>query len=101
MPTAAKLAAMAAPVPPLEPPGLRSSAYGLRVWPNSEPPDGGAYFAESNFFEAGWQEAYWGVNYARLRETKRKYDPDGLLFVHHGVGSEEWSRDGFTRTAGR
>ena len=37
IPTAAKFAAMAAPVPPLEPPGLRSSAYGLRVWPNSEP----------------------------------------------------------------
>jgi len=29
--------------------------------------------------------------------VKRKYDPDGLFFVHHGVGSEEWSADGFTR----
>src|SRR5262249_34487888 len=37
IPTAAKLAAMAAPVPPLEPPGFRSSAYGLRVAPNSDP----------------------------------------------------------------
>jgi hypothetical protein len=27
----------------------------------------------------------------------RQYDPDGLLFVHHGVGSEEWSGDGFVR----
>ena len=25
-----------------------------------------------------------------------KYDPDGLFFVHHGVGSERWSADGFT-----
>jgi len=24
-------------------------------------------------------------------------DPDGLFFVHHGVGSEDWSADGFTR----
>jgi hypothetical protein len=32
-----------------------------------------------------------------LREVKRTYDPDGLFFVHHGVGSEEWSADGFTR----
>jgi len=29
--------------------------------------------------------------------VKKKYDPDGLFFVHNGVGSEEWSRDGFTR----
>src|SRR3546814_3389652 len=33
MPTAARLAAIALPVPALEPQGLRSSAYGLRVWP--------------------------------------------------------------------
>ena len=33
MPTAAKLAAMAAPVPELEPQGLRSSAYGFAHWP--------------------------------------------------------------------
>ena len=24
-------------------------------------------------------------------------DPDGLFFVHHGVGSEGWTADGFTR----
>jgi hypothetical protein len=29
--------------------------------------------------------------------VKGKYDPDGLFFVHHGVGSEDWSADGFTR----
>ena len=33
IPAAAKLAAMAAPVPELEPEGLRSSAYGLRTCP--------------------------------------------------------------------
>src|SRR5712675_346386 len=37
MPTAAKFAAIAAAVPPLEPPGLRFKAYGLRVAPNNEP----------------------------------------------------------------
>jgi hypothetical protein len=51
----------------------------------------------SNYFNASWQKEYWGTNYSRLRAIKRKYDPDGLFFVHHGVGSEEWSGDGFTR----
>ncbi len=32
MPAVAKLAPMAAPVPPLEPPGTRIKSYGLRVW---------------------------------------------------------------------
>jgi FAD/FMN-containing dehydrogenase len=56
----------------------------------------GAYVSESNYFEKGWQQAYWGSNYARLAEVKRKYDPDGLFFVHNGVGSEQWSADGFS-----
>ena len=36
IPAAAKLAATAAPVPPLEPPGLRDVSYGFRVCPPSE-----------------------------------------------------------------
>lgn len=60
-------------------------------------PEPGAYVSESNYFEADWRNAFWGANYARLRAVKDKYDPDGLFFVHHGVGSEDWSADGFTR----
>jgi FAD/FMN-containing dehydrogenase len=62
-------------------------------------PDPGSYVSESNFFNASWQRAFWGGNYPKLRTVKAKYDPDGLFFVHHGVGSEEWSSDGFTRLA--
>jgi FAD/FMN-containing dehydrogenase len=57
----------------------------------------GAYVSESNYFEKGWQQSYWGSNYPRLAEIKRKYDPDGLFVVHNGVGSEQWSADGFTK----
>jgi len=64
-------------------------------------PDAGSYVSESNYFNASWQRAYWGTNYAKLRAIKAKYDPDGLFFVHHGVGSEDWSPDGFTRLANR
>jgi FAD/FMN-containing dehydrogenase len=60
-------------------------------------PDPGSYVSESNYFEKRWQNSYWGSNYPRLAEIKRKYDPDGLFFVHNGVGSEQWSADGFTK----
>jgi FAD binding domain/Berberine and berberine like len=60
-------------------------------------PNGGSYVSESNFFEKDWQHSYWGGNYARLASVKKKYDPAGLFFVHNGVGSEEWSADGFTK----
>ena len=60
-------------------------------------PDPGAYVSESNYFEKGWQQAYWGSNHPRLAKLKGKFDPDGLFFVHNGVGSEQWSTDGFTK----
>jgi FAD/FMN-containing dehydrogenase len=60
-------------------------------------PNAGSYVSESNFFNASWQKSYWGTNYSKLRAIKKKYDPQGLFFVHHGVGSEDWSADGFTR----
>jgi FAD/FMN-containing dehydrogenase len=62
-------------------------------------PEPGSYVAESNYFEPDWQRSFWGANYERLLAVKTKYDPDGLFFVHHGVGSERWSADGFTRIA--
>jgi FAD/FMN-containing dehydrogenase len=60
-------------------------------------PDGGSYVSESDFFDSRWQRSYWGANYSKLAGIKKKYDPDGLFIVHHGVGSEQWSADGFTR----
>jgi FAD/FMN-containing dehydrogenase len=57
----------------------------------------GSYVSESDFFERSWQQSFWGSNYPRLAAVKRKYDPGGLFFVHQGVGSEQWSADGFTR----
>ncbi|MFL9910220.1 BBE domain-containing protein [Paraburkholderia sp. RL17-337-BIB-A] len=57
----------------------------------------GTYLSGCNFFEGDWQQANWGSIYARVAAAKRKYDPDGLCFVHRGVNSAMWSTDGFTR----
>jgi FAD/FMN-containing dehydrogenase len=67
----------------------------LRVAPHP-----GAYVSESDFFERDWQQSFWGPNYPQLLAIKDKYDPDGLFFVHHGVGSERWSDDDFLRLRG-
>ena len=61
-------------------------------------PNGGSYVSESDYFNRNWRQAFWGSNYPRLARTKRKYDPNGLFIVHHGVGSEDWSADGFSRS---
>jgi FAD/FMN-containing dehydrogenase len=60
-------------------------------------PGAGSYVAESDYFNGDWQSAHWGPNYPRLLAVKKKYDPSRLFFVHHGVGSEGWSADDFTK----
>jgi FAD/FMN-containing dehydrogenase len=60
-------------------------------------PTTGSYLNESDYFDDNWRQSYWGKNYNRLAAVKKQYDPEGLFFVHHGVGSEFWSKDGFER----
>jgi FAD/FMN-containing dehydrogenase len=60
-------------------------------------PNAGSYVSESNYFNSGWQRAFFGSHYPRLQAAKKKYDADGLFFVHHGVGSEDWDAEGFNR----
>ncbi len=60
-------------------------------------PAAGSYLSECDYFLADWREATWGKHHARLERIKRRYDPDGLFMVHHGIGGERWSGDGFTR----
>ena len=53
--------------------------------------------SECDFALPDWRQACWGAHWARLDRVKQAYDPDGLFFVHHGIGSERWSADGFDR----
>ena len=56
-----------------------------------------SYVSESDYFEADWKRAFWGENFPRLARIKQRYDPEGLFFAHHMVGSDRWSADGFER----
>jgi FAD/FMN-containing dehydrogenase len=51
-------------------------------------PEPASYVNETDYFEDDWQRSFWGANYGRLLEIKRKYDPGNIFRVHHGVGSE-------------
>lgn len=57
-------------------------------------PSAGAYANEADYFQQNWQQAFWGDNYAKLYGIKQKYDPDGVFYCHHCVGSEKWDEKG-------
>lgn len=57
-------------------------------------PHAGAYVNEADYFQKNWQQAFWGDHYAKLVAIKNKYDPDGVFYCHHCVGSERWNDNG-------
>ncbi|KAF1993794.1 FAD/FMN-containing isoamyl alcohol oxidase-like protein MreA [Amniculicola lignicola CBS 123094] len=58
------------------------------VAPESE--NGGAYLNEANVMEPNWQQSFYGNQYPRLLELKKKWDPKGLFYATTAVGSEDW-----------
>ncbi len=60
-------------------------------------PNAGTYVNETNYFQKNWQNDFWGSHYARLLKKKQKYDPNGLFYCHHCVGSEYWDNSGMCR----
>lgn len=57
-------------------------------------PDSGAYVNEVDPTILDWQQALYGANYARLMEVKAKWDPSGVFWCKHCVGSELWDAVG-------
>ncbi|KMQ42996.1 CO dehydrogenase flavoprotein-like, FAD-binding, subdomain 2 [Trichophyton rubrum] len=43
--------------------------------------------------EKDFQQIYWGPNYGRLSDIKKKWDSDDLFFSKLGVGSERWDSE--------
>jgi hypothetical protein len=61
-------------------------------------PNSGTYVNEADYFQSDWQQVFWGANYARLFAIKQQYDPQGLFYCHHCVGSELWNNSGMCKT---
>lgn len=53
-------------------------------------PDTGAYVNEADANEPNFQETFWGENYARLKEIKRRIDPGDVFWCSPCVGNEGW-----------
>ncbi|KAJ6497792.1 hypothetical protein C8R45DRAFT_984262 [Mycena sanguinolenta] len=48
----------------------------------------GAYLNEADRNDPDWPHSFWGDNYERLLEMKRKFDPSGVFECPRCVGSE-------------
>jgi FAD/FMN-containing dehydrogenase len=57
-------------------------------------PGAGAYMNEADFQQRDWEETFYGANYEKLLAVKKKWDPEGLLWVKVGVGSGDWEVGG-------
>lgn len=60
-------------------------------------PDSGTYVNEADYFQPNWQHVFWGKNYPNLYNVKQKYDPNGLFYCRHCVGSELWDKTGMCK----
>ncbi|KAL1592216.1 hypothetical protein SLS59_009872 [Nothophoma quercina] len=44
--------------------------------------------AQASVTQKGWSEAFWGANYPRLSEIKRKFDPNMTLWISPGINAD-------------
>ncbi|KAK3325376.1 hypothetical protein B0H66DRAFT_121546 [Apodospora peruviana] len=54
-------------------------------------PGSGAYMNEADFRQLNFQREFFGANYAKLLEIKKKFDPSSFFYATKAVGSEKWS----------
>lgn len=50
--------------------------------------------AEGDLNEPNWQTEYWGTNYPKLFEIRKKWDPSGVFYAETTPGTEKWSEVG-------
>ncbi|KAL2062758.1 hypothetical protein VTL71DRAFT_5830 [Oculimacula yallundae] len=53
-------------------------------------PGAGAYLGESDREDVGFQQNFYGKNYARLLKIKNELDPEDVFWAKTAVGSDAW-----------
>jgi hypothetical protein len=61
----------------------------MQAWRNITP-GSGSYINEGDAQDWDWKAAFFGSNYLRLLDIKRKYDPEGVFWAIGAVGNDEW-----------
>ena len=56
-------------------------------------PNSGAYINEADAFDPDWKVNFFGSNYDRLLQIKRRWDPNNVFWVKAGVGSDALSEN--------
>ncbi|KAL8903532.1 MAG: hypothetical protein Q9207_003866 [Kuettlingeria erythrocarpa] len=51
----------------------------------------GVYMNEGDFQKPDFQEQFYGSNYRKLQQIKKKYDAEDVFYVTTGVGSQAWT----------
>ncbi len=54
-------------------------------------PGAGSYISESDRMEPDFQNSFFGANYPRLLEIKKKYDAFDVFYAAQAVGSDRWA----------
>ncbi|KAF9525608.1 FAD/FMN-containing isoamyl alcohol oxidase-like protein MreA [Crepidotus variabilis] len=57
-------------------------------------PGSGSYMNEADVDEPDFQTSFYGSNYPKLLQIKKKRDPWRLFYATTGVGSEDWKLQG-------
>ncbi|KAI1660631.1 FAD-binding domain-containing protein [Daldinia decipiens] len=53
-------------------------------------PNGCAYVNEGDPYQPNWQDNFWGSEYPKLLETRKKWDPHGVFYAVSTPGTEDW-----------
>ncbi|KAF4333509.1 isoamyl alcohol oxidase [Fusarium beomiforme] len=59
-------------------------------------PETGTYMNEADWGNVNWKKDFFGSHWNKLSKFKAKYDPNGIFYCPHCVGSEAWIEEAGT-----